>query len=88
MDKEDLMNVIYKHNKELTEMLDDVTKDITYNKDLIILNEKHKRSNYDVTQKIEELKIKEETIKEIIDNFVEIMKCEDVDIKEIEKEIE
>lgn len=88
MDKEDLMNVIFKHSKDLAGMLDDVTKNILYNKDLIVLNEKHKKSNYNIEEEIEKLKIQEETIKKIIDYFETTMDDDDVDIKEIEKELQ
>lgn len=88
MDKEDLMNVVYDHNKYLVGMLKEITEEISYNKDLLLLNEKHKRNNYDTKSEIEKLNLKQAIVQEIIDDFTETMENNDVDIKEIEKEIE
>ena len=87
MDKEDLMNVVYDHNKYLLDMLEEITKEISYNKDLLLLNEKHKRNNYDTKNEIEKLNLKQAIVQEIIDDFTETIENNDVDIKEIEKEI-
>ena len=87
MDENSLMAVIYDHSQYLVTMLDDITKDIKYYKDLSILNQSHSRSNGHVQELLRELNIKEKLIKEIIDNYTENMENEDISIKEIEKEI-
>lgn len=85
MDKEDLINIIYKHYDELNKMADDINNDIKYHTDLVILREKHNRYSGDVEKEIDKLKIKLETISKIIDNYKEVMRYEDIDIEDVKK---
>ena len=85
MDKEDLINVTYKHYDELSKMKNDINNDIRYHLDLVALNTKHNRYSGDVEKEIDKLKIKLETILEIIDNYKEVMKYEDIDIEDVKK---
>lgn len=88
MDENSLMTVVYDHNTYLVTMLDDITKDIKYYKDLSLLNQSHSRSNGHVQELLRELNIKEKLVNEIIDNYTENMDNEGITIKEIEKEID
>lgn len=88
MDENSLMTVVYDHNTYLVTMLDDITKDIKYYKDLSLLNQSHSRINGHVQELLRELNIKEKLVNEIIDNYTENMDNEGITIKEIEKEID
>lgn len=87
MDENSLMTVIYDHNTYLVTMLDDITKDIAYYKDLLVLNRTHNRGTSHIDEMLRELNIKEKLVNEIIDNYTENMDNEGITIKEIEKEI-
>ena len=85
MDKEDLVNIIYKHYDKLNKMSDDINNDIKYHLDLVALKEKHNKYSGDVEKEIDKLKIKLETTSEIINNFKETMSYEDIDIEDVKK---
>jgi len=83
MEKEDLIKVIYNHSKSLKSSIEQVKKDIEYQKDLLELKEKHNKSTTDVNEKINELKIILGTLEDIQSDFNEDIENEDVDLEEI-----
>lgn len=85
MEKEDLIKVIYNHSKSLKSSIEQVKKDIEYQKDLLELKEKHNKSTTDVNEKINELKIILGTLENNQDDFNETMDENDVDLDEIKE---
>lgn len=85
MEKEDLIKVIYEHDESLKRSIDQVKKDIEYQKDLFELNKKHNKNTNDVESKIDELRIILTTLENTQDDFNETMDENDVDIKEIKE---
>ena len=85
MEKEDLIKVIYEHDKILKRSIEQVKKDMEYQQDLLKLNEKHNKNITNVKDKIEELRIILTTLENTQDDFNETMDENDVDIKEIKE---
>ena len=83
MEKEDLIKVIYEHDKILKRSIEQVKKDIEYQQDLLKLNEKHNKNITNVKDKIEELRIILGTLENVQNDFNETIDENDVDFEEI-----
>lgn len=88
LEKEDLIQVIYNHNKNLKESIGQLEKDIAYQNDILKINEKHNKDTYKTKNEIEKLKIMLEILENIQDDFKENMEENDISIEEIIKECE
>lgn len=85
MEKEKLAKIIIEYYKNLQSTLEWIKNDIIYNNDLMELNKKHGKCNYDLLNKVDELKAKEDIVNELINDFDEILSDERVDIEGIKK---
>lgn len=83
MSVENLMRVIGRHKADLDDILKSTKKDIDYNTDLIMLNEKHNKFSSKVSEETKELKIRQSMLEEIISDFNEIIEDEEVDMETI-----
>lgn len=83
MEKEDLIKVIYEHDKILKRSIEQVKKDMEYQQDLLKLNEKHNKNITNVKDKIEELRIILGTLENVQNDFNETIDENDVDFEEI-----
>ena len=70
---------------EKEDLIEQVTKDIEYQQDLLKLNEKHNKNTNDVKSKIDELRIILTTLENTQDDFNETMDENDVDLDEIKE---
>lgn len=86
MDRDDLIQTIYNHNKHLKESIEQIKKDIAYQNDLLKINEKHSKSTYETKNAIEKLETRLETLENIKDDFEDNMDENDIDIEEITKQ--
>lgn len=83
MEKEDLIKVIYEHDKILKRSIEQVKEDMEYQQDLLKLNEKHNKNITNVKDKIEELRIILGTLEDVQNDFNETIDENDVDFEEI-----
>jgi phage shock protein A len=85
MDKEKLAEIILEFNEDLELTLKYLEKEITYTNELMILNKKHNRSNYELENKIKELEAKKDVVIDIKYEFNETLQGERTTIEEIKK---
>lgn len=88
MEKEDLIQTVYEHNKHLKESIEQIKKDIAYQNDVLKINEKHNKNTYETKNKIEKLETRLEMLENINEDFEDIMNENDVNIEDINKECE
>lgn len=88
MEKEDLIQTVYEHNKHLKESIEQIKKDIAYQNDVLKINEKHNKNTYETKNEIEKLETRLEMLENINEDFEDIMNKNDVNIEDINKECE
>lgn len=88
MEKEDLIQTVYEHNKHLKESIEQIKKDIAYQNDVLKINEKHNKNTYETKNEIEKLETRLEMLENINEDFEDIMNENDVNIEDINKECE
>ena len=88
MEKEDLIRVILNHNESLKNSIEQIKKDIDYQKDLLELNKKHNKNTTNIEDKMNELRTILTTLENTQDDFNENMDDYDVDIDEMKKYLE
>lgn len=85
MDKEKLAEIILQFNEDLELTLKYLEKETVYTKELMELNKKHNRSNYELENKIKELEAKKDLVIDIKSEFKETLEEYRTSIEEIKK---
>lgn len=85
MDKETLAKIILEFSEDLEATLKYFEQEITYTNELMELNKKHNRSNYELENKIKELEAKKDIVIDIKYEFNETLQEGRTTIEEIKK---
>ena len=85
MDKEYLAKIILEFNEDLELTFNYLEKEIVYTNELMELNKKHNRSNYELGNKIKELEAKKDVVIDIKSEFKETLEEYRTNIEEIKK---
>ena len=85
MDKEKLAEIILQFNEDLELTLKYLEKETVYTKELMELNKKHNKSNYELQNKVKELEAKQDIAIDIKSEFKETLEEYRTSIEEIKK---
>ena len=87
MNKGKLMCAIARFEKEVRERLEFVRREVNFNSDLVLLKEKHKKFCGEDAKELNELKVRQRTLAEVLNGLNEILEDEDIDIETIRKNV-
>ena len=84
--KDNLLLLLWENYKELRDMVEQLNSDVEYNQELITLRDKHKRYFGDISEEIERIIAKRDTILEVMGIYEDNLEYRGIKINDLESE--
>ena len=84
--KDNLLLLLWENYKELRDKVNELNADVLYNQELITLRDKHKRYSDDISEEIERIIAKRDTILEVMGIYEDNLEYRGIKIDDLESE--
>ena len=84
--KDNLLLLLWENYKELRDKVNELNADVLYNQELITLRDKHKRYSGDISEEIERIIAKRDTILEVMGIYEDNLEYRGIKIDDLESE--